>query len=106
MSKYHRADGSTVMVHNSISQHMINKRRVTRARIDMRYLDPFEQWQPKPGRVLVHNSLNKGSITPTLGQRVRGFRYWEEAASPTVEPCSCGWRPEWGQHHRIRRAAP
>jgi hypothetical protein len=81
------------------------KRRVARAGIDVRYLDPFEQWEPKPGRVLVHSSLTKG-VAPKLGQRVRGFRYWEEAASPTVEPCPCGWRPEWGQHYRIRRAAP
>jgi hypothetical protein len=80
-------------------------RRLARAGTDIRYLEPSEQWQPKPGRVLVHNSLRKGRITPRLQQHARGFRYWEEPASATVEPCPCGWRPEWGEHYRVRRVS-
>jgi len=66
----------------------------------MRYLEPDEEWKPKPGKVLVHNSVAR---TPTMRQGARGFRYWEQEATGNIKPCSCGWRREWGQHYRIER---
>jgi len=66
----------------------------------LRYLEPNEQWKPKPGTVLVHNRVKH---TPTTRQGTRGLRYWEQRdRPPNIEPCSCGWRPEWGQHYRVK----
>jgi hypothetical protein len=61
-----------------------------------RYLDPSDQWEPRTGTVLVHNGVRH---TISTGQGVRGFRYWEQEPTDNIEPCSCGWRPEWGKHY-------
>jgi hypothetical protein len=63
-----------------------------------RYLDRDEEWEPKHGSVLVHNRVAR---TRTTGQGTRGFRYWEQEPTSNIQPCSCGWRPEWGQHYRV-----
>ena len=65
----------------------------------VRYLGYDEVWHPRSGRVLVHNRL---AHTPKQSQGVKGFRYWEQASSPNLEECSCGWRPEWGTHYRVK----
>jgi hypothetical protein len=70
----------------------------TRGGIKMRYLERDEQWKPKRGAVLVHNHVTS---TPTMRQGTRGFRYWEQEPTSLLEPCSCGWRLEWGKHYRM-----
>ena len=65
----------------------------------IRYLAWSEQWRPKPGRVLVHNRIKHWRTTR---QGMSGFRYWEQAPSPKLEECSCGWRHEWGTHYRVK----
>jgi hypothetical protein len=70
----------------------------TRAGIKMRYLEPNEQWTPKRGSVLVHNGVTPA---PTTRQGPKVSRYWEQERTSKIEPCSCGWRPEWGKHYCI-----
>jgi hypothetical protein len=64
---------------------------------------------PKPGeiptgKVLVHNHVKPASRR--MGNR--GSRSWLQApdASPTVEPCDCGFAPELGQHYRVAKVQP
>jgi hypothetical protein len=65
----------------------------------IRYLAWSEQWRPKQGRMLVHNRVRHSR---NARQGIGGFRYWEQASSPKLEECSCGWRPEWGTHYRVK----
>ena len=50
------------------------------------------------GLVLVHNT-----VRPARRQGTRGFRFWFQSPVPGLEPCSCPWAPELGQHHRVAR---
>jgi hypothetical protein len=55
-----------------------------------------------PGdKVLVHNQVVVG-ITPTRRLGYRGFRAWLSSPDPRLYVCRCGWRPELGQHFRVR----
>jgi hypothetical protein len=53
--------------------------------------------------VLVHNP-----VYPVTRKRpgTRGSRIWTQAPDDDVQPCSCGWRPELGEHYRTGDAAP
>jgi hypothetical protein len=52
---------------------------------------------PPPGHILVH-----GRVTA----RTPDFRAWWATPGEEYALCDCGWRPDLGKHHRIRRAGP
>lgn len=56
-----------------------------------------------PGRVLVHNP-----VYPVTRKRpgTRGSRIWTQPPDDGVFPCSCGWRPELGEHYRTGPLPP
>jgi hypothetical protein len=56
---------------------------------------------PPPGLVLVHNQLS--SPTPA---REKSLRAWWAKPAAEIVPCSCGWRPDLGDHHRVHRPGP
>lgn len=55
------------------------------------------------GKVLVHNEVYRG-ITPQHKIGMHGFRAWltDKPVGRELKRCSCGWRPELGQHYRVR----
>lgn len=60
----------------------------------LQYLDKVPKSIPPDAR-LVHRP------TRLLG---RGFRAWLVTLDTEgLEPCSCGWAPELGEHFRVRR---
>jgi hypothetical protein len=64
----------------------------------MQYLTKLPRAVPA-GRVLVHNN-----VTPTRRLSSRGFRAWlSEPDTTRLEICQCGWAPELGEHHRVKR---
>ena len=55
---------------------------------------------PEPPRILVHNFA-----APENAKRVHGeggFRVWTQLPDEKMTPCSCGWRPDLGQHYTSR----
>lgn len=56
---------------------------------------------PAPGLVLVHNQLSRS--TPA---HEKSFRAWWEKPAAEIVPCSCGWRPDLGDHYRVHRPGP
>jgi hypothetical protein len=56
---------------------------------------------PPPGLVLVHNQLS--GPTPRQG---KSFRAWWAKPAAEIVPCTCGWRPDLGDHYRIHRPCP
>jgi hypothetical protein len=53
------------------------------------------------GRYLVHNH-----VRPIRVLGMRGFRAWLQTDLKndwgSLEPCTCGWAPELGQHYRVK----
>jgi hypothetical protein len=57
--------------------------------------------QPPPaGQILVHNQIRS---TPQAYEGARGFRAWWTRPGRHLSLCACGWRPDLGEHYRIRR---
>jgi hypothetical protein len=54
-----------------------------------------EKQPPPPGNILVHSPLR----TP---EGSRGFRAWWAQPGRKFISCDCGWRPDLGEHFRVR----
>jgi hypothetical protein len=63
-----------------------------------KYIDVARQ---EPGKILVHNHLQIVSTDQQSG--VNGFRFWlDDIGEPNREVCTCGWRPDLGEHYHVK----
>jgi hypothetical protein len=58
---------------------------------------------PDFSSLLSETSKRISSSTPA---REKSFRAWWAKPAAEIVPCSCGWRPDLGDHYRVHRPGP